>query len=89
MSWRWRAIIAGGIFRVKPPAERRVRRGSNFKRLLRRDLLPYQHEWLDDDSRFKIGLWARQTRQGLGGFGGGGVGLHAAAGDAVGYCRGG
>lgn len=24
-------------------------------------LLPYQREWVNDDARFKIGLWARQT----------------------------
>jgi len=25
------------------------------------DLLPYQRRWVEDQSRFKIGLWARQT----------------------------
>lgn len=24
-------------------------------------LLPYQRKWVDDDSRFKIGMWSRQT----------------------------
>ena len=27
--------------------------------------LPYQREWLDDKSRFKIGMWARQTGKSL------------------------
>jgi phage FluMu gp28-like protein len=25
------------------------------------ELLPYQRKWVDDEARFKIGLWARQT----------------------------
>ena len=24
-------------------------------------LLPYQRDWVDDEARFKVGLWARQT----------------------------
>ncbi len=29
--------------------------------LLREILLPYQYDWVNDASRFKIGLWSRQT----------------------------
>lgn len=29
-------------------------------------LLPYQRAWVDDDARFKIGLWARQTGKSFG-----------------------
>ncbi|MGV3771994.1 MAG: terminase large subunit domain-containing protein [Verrucomicrobiales bacterium] len=32
-----------------------------YLRHLRNGFLPYQRKWLADDSRFKIGLWARQT----------------------------
>ena len=34
---------------------------DTYKGMLRADLLPYQQKWVDDESRFKIGLWARQT----------------------------
>jgi phage FluMu gp28-like protein len=29
--------------------------------VLTNELLPYQRKWVDDEARFKIGLWARQT----------------------------
>src|SRR6185295_16626177 len=28
---------------------------------LKDHFLPYQRDWIEDQSRFKIGLWARQT----------------------------
>ena len=34
---------------------------SEFETILRGRLLPYQQRWVDDASRFKVGLWARQT----------------------------
>lgn len=34
---------------------------SDYTSMLRGQMLPYQQRWLDDASRFKIGLWARQT----------------------------
>lgn len=34
---------------------------TTIKALLDRYLMPYQAEWLADDSRYKIGMWSRQT----------------------------
>ena len=34
---------------------------TTIKSLLKRYLMPYQAEWLADDSRYKIGMWSRQT----------------------------
>lgn len=34
---------------------------SDLQASVRDELLPYQRRWIDDASRFKIGLWARQT----------------------------
>lgn len=34
---------------------------TTIKELLDRYLMPYQAEWLADDSRYKIGMWSRQT----------------------------
>lgn len=34
---------------------------SNTKSILKEILLPWQQEWVADRSRFKIGLWSRQT----------------------------
>jgi phage FluMu gp28-like protein len=36
-------------------------KAESFNQVLRKRLLPFQQKWLDDASRFKIGLWARQT----------------------------
>ena len=33
----------------------------DFQAVASRYLLPYQQSWLADESRFKIGMWARQT----------------------------
>jgi phage FluMu gp28-like protein len=34
---------------------------NDYMAMLRGEMLSYQQAWLDDGSRFKIGLWARQT----------------------------
>src|SRR5437868_7019970 len=34
---------------------------SDSSQIITRALLPYQRAWIHDHSRFKIGLWARQT----------------------------
>jgi len=34
---------------------------KDFSDILREEFLDYQQPWLEDHSRFKIGLWARQT----------------------------
>lgn len=36
-------------------------RAAMFNGVIGERLLAYQQRWVDDDSRFKIGLWARQT----------------------------
>lgn len=38
----------------------------NMSNILREILLPYQMRWLDDASRFKIGMWSRQTGKSFG-----------------------
>jgi phage FluMu gp28-like protein len=34
---------------------------DQIKQVLERRLYPYQRRWIEDHSRFKLGLWARQT----------------------------
>jgi phage FluMu gp28-like protein len=36
-------------------------RDNELVGVLTNELLPYQRKWVDDEARFKIGLWARQT----------------------------
>jgi phage FluMu gp28-like protein len=57
----WDGAIIEGAFSVDPPGRKARSPRKQFQKLLRRDLLPYQTKWLDDNSRFKIGLWARQS----------------------------
>src|SRR3954464_1500578 len=59
MSWDG-AQFPGG-FSVEPPNGKPRSPRKQFEKMLRSEFLPYQIKWLDDTSRFKIGLWARQT----------------------------
>jgi hypothetical protein len=34
---------------------------ESIEEVLNRRLYPYQRKWIEDESRFKLGLWARQT----------------------------
>lgn len=36
-------------------------RTNELAGVIKAELLPFQQRWVDDESRFKIGLWARQT----------------------------
>ena len=38
----------------------------NAQNVFKRYLLPYQQRWLADESRFKIGMWSRQTGKSFG-----------------------
>ena len=39
---------------------------NDVQSILREILLPYQLTWVNDPSRFKIGLWSRQTGKSFG-----------------------
>src|SRR5262245_60565667 len=43
----------------------KVSRGAEFGRFVQEEFLPYQWKWINDNARFKIGLWARQTGKDL------------------------
>src|SRR4051812_50106336 len=59
MSWDGAFFPSG--FGGRPKPAKKSARATLFNARVLAEFLPYQREWIKDRSRFKIGLWARQT----------------------------